>query len=135
MTWVLSLHPCFPLSLSSSFSHDMLSPLSQSDCSISEDLLAQLCFNLNSSQCREFIDPPDEFIPIKESEFREIVLVTYQGFEPRIFICLGFVYCPFVFQGIAEFSIIRLSPIKQTPTHLNHHLQLPKVLPLGFTLS
>ena len=28
---------------------------------------------------------------IKESAFREVVLVTYQGFEPRIFICLGFV--------------------------------------------
>ena len=54
-------------------------------------LLHQLCFNLNSPQCREFFDPPNQFIRIKESEFRDLVLVTYQGFESRIFICLGFV--------------------------------------------
>ena len=46
MTWVQSLHPCFPLSLRSSLSHDVLSPLSQSNCSISQDLLllAQIMF-------------------------------------------------------------------------------------------
>ena len=53
--------------------------------------LPELCFNLNSSQCREFIDPPNQFIRIKESEFGELVFLTYRGFEPHIFICLGFV--------------------------------------------
>ena len=64
--------------------------------------LPKLCFNLKLSQCREFIDPPNQFVRIKESEFRELVLVTYQGFEPHIFICLGFVRL--CFKGLLNFA-------------------------------
>ena len=56
MTWVQHFTHAF-LSLSPSLSHDVLSLLFQSNCSISQDLLLlahrQLCFNLNSSQWRE----------------------------------------------------------------------------------
>ena len=95
MTWVqhfthafLSLSPLLSPMMCCLFCSKAIAPYLRTSFS-----LPKLCFNLNSSQCREFIDPPNQFIRIidKESEFGELVLVTYRGFEPRIFICFGFV--------------------------------------------
>ena len=77
MTWVQSLHPC---SLSSSLSHDVLSLLFQSNCPISQELLAQSCLNqscLSLSQflqCGEFIGQSIE--SIEGSKFQGLTSVT-----------------------------------------------------------